>query len=83
MRRKKRNLGVLMVYMALLMMLLPVSEAGAQSSASDFRMEGSTLVKYRGTEKNVSILKEAAEPHPATSQRCSPPIRRRPHASRT
>ena len=55
MRRKKRNLGVLMVYMALLMMLLPVSEAGAQSSASDFRMEGSTLVKYRGTEKNVSI----------------------------
>lgn len=55
MRRKKRNLSVLMVFMALLMMLLPVSEAGAQSSASDFRMEGSTLVKYRGTEKNVSI----------------------------
>ncbi len=55
MKRKKRNLSVLMVLVTLLMMLLPVSEADAQSSASDFRMEGSTLVKYRGTEKNVSI----------------------------
>lgn len=36
-------------------MLLPGSEAGAATSASDFRMEGSTLAKYRGTEKNLTI----------------------------
>lgn len=47
MRRKKRNLSVLMIVVALMIMLLPVSEADAESSASDFRMEGSTLIKYR------------------------------------
>ncbi len=55
MRRKKRILGVIMVVVALTIMLLPVSEAGAEPQASDFRMEGSTLVKYRGSDKNVSI----------------------------
>lgn len=55
MRRKKRNLSVLIVIVTLIIMLLPVSEADAETSASDFRMEGSTLVKYRGTEKNVTI----------------------------
>ena len=56
MRRRKRLVGVLMVIVALIIMQLPVSEAdAATSSASDFKMEGSTLVKYRGTEKNVSV----------------------------
>ena len=55
MKRKKRSLGVLMIVTALIITLLPVSEADAQSSASDFKMEGSTLVQYRGTDKNVSI----------------------------
>ena len=55
MRRKKRILSVLTIVVTLIIMLLPVSEADAQSSASDFRMEGSTLVKYRGSEKNVTI----------------------------
>ncbi len=55
MRRKKRYLSVLMIVTALIMMQLPVSEADAATSASDFRIEGSTLVKYRGSEKNVTI----------------------------
>lgn len=54
MRRKKRILGVLMMVVALIIMQLPVSEADA-SSASDFKMEGNTLVRYRGTEKSVSV----------------------------
>ena len=48
-------MSVLMIVVALMIMLLPVSEADAESSASDFRMEGSTLIKYRGTDKNVTI----------------------------
>lgn len=55
MRRKRRILSVLTIIVTLIIMLLPVSEAGAESSASDFRMEGSTLVKYRGSDKNVTI----------------------------
>ena len=56
MKNRKRLIGVLMVIVALVIMQLPVSEAdAATSSASDFKMEGSTLVKYRGTEKNVSV----------------------------
>jgi len=50
MRRKKRILGALMMIVALIIMQLPVSEADA-ASASDFTMEGSTLVKYRGTDQ--------------------------------
>lgn len=55
MRNKKRILGVLMIVAALVIMQLPVSEADAATSASDFVMEGSTLVRYRGIDKNVSI----------------------------
>lgn len=55
MKRKKRILGVLMVIAALIIMQLPVSEADAAASASDFVIEGGTLVKYRGKEKNVTI----------------------------
>lgn len=55
MKRKKRIWGVLMIAAALIIMQLPVSEADAATSASDFKIEGSTLVKYRGKDKNVSI----------------------------
>lgn len=55
MKKKRKSAGVLMVIAALLIMQLPVSEADAASSASDFRMEGSTLAKYQGTAKNVSV----------------------------
>ncbi len=55
MRRKKRILGVLMIVAALIIMQLPVSEADAATSASDFVIQGGTLLKYRGFEKNVTI----------------------------
>ena len=56
MKKGKRLSGVILVILALIIMQLPISEADAASSpVSDFKMEGSTLVKYRGTEKNVSI----------------------------
>lgn len=55
MRKRRRLFGVLLIVVALVIMALPVSEADAATSASDFVMEGSTLVRYRGTEKNVSV----------------------------
>lgn len=55
MRRKRRLFGILLIITALIIMQLPVSEADAKTSASDFKMEGTTLVKYLGTEKNVSV----------------------------
>ena len=55
MKRKKRLLGALMVAVALIIMQLPKAEADASTSASGFQMEGSTLVRYRGTDKNVSV----------------------------
>lgn len=55
MRKRRRLFGVLLAAVALVIMGLPVSEADAATSASDFVMEGSTLVRYRGTEKNVSV----------------------------
>ena len=55
MKKKRQLAGALMVIAALLIMQLPVSEADAATSASDFKMEGSTLVKYQGTAKNVSV----------------------------
>lgn len=55
MRRRKRLCGVLFIIAALIIMTLPVSEADAASSASDFVIEGGRLIKYRGTETNVSV----------------------------
>lgn len=55
MKGKRRLSGVLLIVAALIIMQLPVSEADAATSASDFKMEGTTLVKYRGTSESVSI----------------------------
>lgn len=55
MSKKKTLFGVLLIIAALIIMTLPVSEADAASSASDFVMEGSTLVKYQGTDRDVSV----------------------------
>ncbi len=55
MRRRRRLFGALLVAVALVIMTLPVSEADAATSASDFVMEGSTLVKYQGTDTKVSV----------------------------
>ncbi len=51
----KRRFGVLLIIAALIIMQLPVSEADAATSASDFKIEGSTLVKYRGDETQITI----------------------------
>lgn len=40
---------------ALILPHLPVSEADAAASASDFQIEGSTLTKYRGSDERVTI----------------------------
>ena len=54
-KQKKRICGILLIVTAFIIMQLPVAEADAATSASDFKIQGSTLVKYRGTEKNVSV----------------------------
>lgn len=53
--RKKRLSGVLLLITALIFMALPISEADAAESASDFVVEGSRLVKYQGTGTDVSV----------------------------
>ena len=49
MKRKKRITGALITVVLLIIMLLPVSEADSETSASAFKIVGSTVVKYRGT----------------------------------
>ncbi len=48
-------IGVMLIITAILIMQIPVSEADAASSASDFKMDGTTLISYTGTASNVSI----------------------------
>ena len=52
---KKRIFGALLICMALIVMLLPATEADAKSSASDFTIKSGELVKYNGTEATVSV----------------------------
>lgn len=44
-----------MIVAALIIMQLPVSEADAATSASDFVIQQGKLLKYRGFEKNVTV----------------------------
>lgn len=58
MGKKVRNLiGILLLVTAIAVTQIPVSdvEAAPTSSASDFQMDGTTLVKYNGTAEDVSI----------------------------
>ncbi len=58
MGKKIRNLiGILLLVTAIAVTQIPVSdvEAVETSSASDFQMDGTTLVKYNGTAEDVSI----------------------------
>lgn len=58
MGRNVRNLiGALLLISAIVVTQIPVSdvEAVETSSASDFKMSGTTLVKYNGTAEDVSI----------------------------
>lgn len=54
MRKKARLFGVLLMITALIIVSLPTPKLNA-AEASAFRVEGSTLVKYTGTEKVVSV----------------------------
>ena len=55
MNHKKWMAVIVLAVTALILTHLPVSEADAAASASDFQTQGSTLVKYRGTEERVTI----------------------------
>lgn len=55
MNHKKWMAVIALAVTALILAHLPVSEADAAASASDFQTQGSTLVKYRGTEERVTI----------------------------
>lgn len=55
MNHKKWMAVIALAVTALILTHLPVSEADAAGSASDFQTQGSTLVKYRGTEERVTI----------------------------
>ena len=55
MNHKKWMAVIALAVTALILTHLPVSEADAAASASDFQTQGSTLVKYRRTEERVTI----------------------------
>ena len=55
MNHKKWMVVLALVATALILTHLPVSEADAAASASDFQIEGSTLTKYRGSDERVTI----------------------------
>lgn len=55
MNHKKWMVVLAVVATALILTHLPVSEADAAASASDFQTEGSTLTKYRGSDERVTI----------------------------
>ena len=55
MNHKKWMAVIALAVTALILTHLPVSEADAAASASDFQTQGSTLVKCRGTEERVTI----------------------------
>ncbi len=58
MGKRVRNLiGILLLVTAIVVTQIPVSDVEAEetSSASDFQMDGTTLVKYNGTAEDVSI----------------------------
>lgn len=52
---RKRAGCIVWLLAALIIVQLPVTEADAATSASDFHMEGSTLTKYRGTDTRVTV----------------------------
>ncbi|MCR5501941.1 MAG: leucine-rich repeat protein [Lachnospiraceae bacterium] len=55
MKNVLRTIGVLLLVTALIIALIPVSDAEAATYAPDFQMEGSKLVKYAGNEEIVTL----------------------------
>ncbi len=58
--KKGRFVGAILMIMALIVMLLPATEADAETSASDFVIENNELIKYKGTEVNVTVPGDVA-----------------------
>ncbi len=56
-KKIRKIIGVLFTALALAVTQIPASdvEAVSDASTSDFKMDGTTLVKYNGTSENVSI----------------------------
>jgi hypothetical protein len=54
-KKNRKLLGVFLIIIALVIMQLPRSEADAATSASDFQIDGTTLVKYTGTAQTVEV----------------------------
>lgn len=56
-KKIRKAIGALLTALAIAVTQIPVSdvEAVETASASDFKMDGTTLVKYNGTAENVSI----------------------------
>lgn len=48
-------IGIMLIITAVLIMQIPVPEADASSFASDFKMDGTTLISYTGTATDVSV----------------------------
>lgn len=55
MKIKWNVIGIVLIITAVLIMQIPVPEADASSSASDFKMDGTTLIGYTGTATDVSV----------------------------
>jgi len=55
MKIKWNVIGIVLIISAVLIMQIPVPEADAVSSASDFKMDGTTLIGYTGTATDVSV----------------------------
>lgn len=63
-RKIAKTLSVLLLLTAIVVAQVPVSDVEAVASASDFQMDGTKLVKYAGTDEDVSIpdaVKEIGE----------------------
>lgn len=55
MKKIRKLFGVTFIIMALLVMQLPMPEAGAKAVASGFSVKGTTLLSYKGKEKVITI----------------------------
>lgn len=56
-KQLRKLIGTLFLVTAIVVTQIPVSDVEAEdsSAASDFQMNGTTLVKYSGTAENVSL----------------------------
>lgn len=62
-KRIRKLIGTLLLVTAIVVTQIPVSDVEAEdsSAASDFSMDGTTLVKYNGTAENVSLSNQVTK----------------------